>query len=68
MFEVRVTKVDLSDRRRQKLVFKRILENYELAMDLVDQLEDRYDTGTHSIEFNDVSRTGKHREWSVLNG
>lgn len=67
MFEVRVTKVDLSDRRRQKLVFKRILENYELAMDLIDQLEDRYDLGIHSIEFNDVSRIGKHRERSIYN-
>jgi len=67
MFEVKVTKVDLSDRRRQKLVFKRILENYELAMDLIDQLEDRYDVGTHSIEFNDVSRAGKHKEWSIYN-
>ena len=67
MFEVKVTKVDLSDRRKRKLVFKRILEDYELAMDLIDQLEDRYDFGTHSIEFNDVSRVGKHKEWSIYN-
>lgn len=68
MFEVKVTKVDLSDRRKQKIVFKRILENYELAMDLVDQLEEKYDVGCHSVEFNDVSRRGSHKEWSIYNG
>lgn len=65
MYEIRVTKVDLTDRRRQKLVLKRILQDYELAMDLVDQLEDRYDTRCHSIEFNDISKIGKN--WSIYN-
>jgi hypothetical protein len=65
MFEVKVTKVDLSDRRKQKMVFKRILEDYELAMDLIDQLEDRYDSSCHSVEFTDLASYGHRREWSI---
>lgn len=62
MFEVKVTKIDLSDRRKQKVLFKRVLNNYEMAMDLIDDLEDRYDSRCHSIEFNDLSVFNKRRD------
>ena len=65
MFEVKVTKVDLSDQRKRKVLLKRILEDYELAMDLIDQLEDRYDSSCHSVEFTDLASYGRRQEWSI---